>query len=267
MDMHSPTEILQTVRKDQVLLVRLNNPKARNALSEEMIELITSVLEETAQSKDIRAVILAASGPAFCAGHDLKGLTSHRQDDDQGHNYFSYLLTLCSDMMQRIVELPQPVIAAVEGIASAAGCQLVASCDLAVASHSSRFCTPGVNIGVFCSTPMVALSRNLSRKHAMEMLTLGEMFSAEDAHRFGLINRVVPDGQAEAEALNLAQIIADKSHVALKIGKKAFYEQLEKPQREAYRYVVEVMAENMMHQHAEEGINAFIEKRSPCWDK
>lgn len=265
MDLHPKIDIVQTVYKDHVALLRLNRPRARNALSEEMLIALSSVLEEIATMADIRAVVVASSGPAFSSGHDLKEITAHRSDPDRGRAYFAYLLQLCASVMLKIVKLPQPVIAAVDGIASAAGCQLVASCDLAVAGASSRFCTPGVNIGLFCSTPMVALSRNLSRKHAMEMLVLGEMFGAEDAYRFGLINRIVSDGQAEIEALNLAHTIAGKSPVALKIGKKAFHEQLEMPQEAAYRYVTQIMTENMMAQDAEEGINAFIKKRPPQW--
>lgn len=265
MDTHQVTDILQVSVEDHVALVRLNRPEARNALSEELLCAISEILDSIGKSRDIRAVVIASSGPVFCSGHDLKDLTSHRNDPDRGRAYYTRLLTLCAEMMLKIVRLPQPVIAAVDGIASAAGCQLVASCDLATAGQSSRFCTPGVNIGLFCSTPMVALSRNLSRKHTMEMLTLGEMFSAEDALRFGLINRVVADGQAQAEALALAHIIAQKSPSALRIGKKAFYEQLDMSDEEAYRHASAIMVENMLSQDAKEGINAFIEKRAPQW--
>jgi enoyl-CoA hydratase/carnithine racemase len=211
-------------------------------------------------------VVLAANGPAFCAGHDLKELTARRSDADGGRNYFRHIMTTCSVMMQQIVNLPQPVIAAVQGVASAAGCQLVASCDLAIASSAAKFATPGVDIGLFCSTPMVALSRNVARKHAMEMLLTGNMVPADQAARIGLINRVVAPGEERNSALRLAQAIAAKSSYVLKIGKQAFYRQAELSLAEAYNYASEVMTENMMARDAEEGICAFIEKRDPTWE-
>ncbi len=209
---------------------------------------------------------LAANGPAFSAGHDLKELNQRRSDADRGRAYFKHIMGLCSDVMQQVVTLPQPVIAAVQATATAAGCQLVASCDLAVASRAAKFATPGVNIGLFCSTPMVALSRNVPRKQAMEMLLTGDMISAEEAARIGLVNHVVAPGSERDEALKLAKKITAKSALTVKIGKEAFYRQLEMPLAEAYRYASEVMVENMLARDAEEGIAAFIEKREPKWE-
>lgn len=265
MDTQQTADTIKISRVGQITLLRLNRPQARNALSETALKELDKALTSIAECRETKVVILTSSGPAFSAGHDLKEIMAHRTLPDRGRAYFTSLIDLCAKVMMKIVNLPQPVIAAVDGIASAAGCQLVASCDLAVAGEASRFCTPGVNIGLFCSTPMVALSRNVSRKHAMEMLLLGEMFSAEDAYRFGLVNRVVSEGQAEIEALSLAHIIVSKSPAAIKIGKRAFYEQLDVSQRDAYRHMTEVMVENMLAKDAEEGINAFVEKRSPQW--
>jgi len=210
--------------------------------------------------------VLAANGPVFCAGHDLKELTARRGDADGGRAYFRHIMNVCSAMMQQIVNLPQPVIAAVQGVASAAGCQLVASCDLAIASSAAKFATPGVDIGLFCSTPMVALSRNVPRKAAMEMLLTGDMVAADHAARIGLVNRVVAPGEERQTALVLAEQIASKSSYVLKIGKQAFYRQAELGLADAYDYASEVMTENMMARDAEEGICAFIEKRDPNWE-
>jgi enoyl-CoA hydratase/carnithine racemase len=249
-----------------VAVLTLNRPQTRNSLSEAMIEALGDALTAIAHDASVRAVVLAANGPAFSAGHDLKELTSHRADDDRGRAYFKHIMTMCSSMMQQIVTMPQPVIAVVQGIATAAGCQLVASCDLALASQAAKFATPGVNLGLFCSTPMVALARNVSRKHAMEMLLTGEMISAEHAARIGLVNRVVAPGTEREEALKIAKTIASKSAVTVKIGKEAFYRQLEMPLSEAYKYASEVMVENMLVRDAAEGIGAFIEKREPKWE-
>jgi enoyl-CoA hydratase/carnithine racemase len=263
------------VASEQVLLVEnivptivltLNRPAARNSLSEALLHALDEALIGIASDRNVRAVVLAANGPAFCAGHDLKELTSRRTDPDGGRAYFRHVMESCSTMMQRIVNLPQPVIAAVNGAASAAGCQLVASCDLAVASDNAGFATPGVDIGLFCSTPMVALSRNIARKHAMKMLLTGEMMSAKDAAAIGLVNEVVPTGSERERAIALAETIASKSSHVIGLGKAAFYRQLELPLAEAYRYASEVMTENMMARDAEEGICAFIEKRSPIWE-
>jgi enoyl-CoA hydratase/carnithine racemase len=258
--------VLLRERDGEIAIVTLNRPQARNSLSEALLIALATAWSEIAADKTIRAVVLAANGPAFCAGHDLKELTAHRSDADRGREYFRHIMTTCSAMMQQIVNLPKPVIACVHGIATAAGCQLVASCDLAVASSAAQFATPGVHIGLFCSTPMVALSRNVSRKHAMEMLLTGEMVPAERAVQIGLINRAVEPGCERDAALALARTVASKSSHTLKVGKEAFYRQLEMGLADAYAYASEVMTENMMARDAEEGISAFIEKRKPEWE-
>jgi enoyl-CoA hydratase/carnithine racemase len=263
---HAPALILLREDVDGTAILTLNRPQARNSLSEAMLAALGDALTAIAHERAVRAVVIAANGPAFSAGHDLKEINAHRSDPDRGRAYFKHIMGLCSAMMQQIVMLPQPVIAAVGATATAAGCQLVASCDLAIASHTAKFATPGVNIGLFCSTPMVALSRNVSRKHAMEMLLTGELISAEEAARIGLVNRVVGAGHEYAEALKLAEKIAGKSAATVKIGKEAFYRQAEMPLAEAYKYASEVMVENMLARDAEEGISAFIEKREPRWE-
>ena len=250
---------------DGTAILTLNRPQARNSLSEMLLEALSEALQAIAHDRSVRVVIIAANGPAFSAGHDLKELNVHRSDDDRGRGYFKHIMGLCSRTMQQIGTLPQPVIAAVHATATAAGCQLVASCDLAIASQSAKFATPGVNIGLFCSTPMVALSRNVSRKHAMEMLLTGELISADDAARIGLVNHVVADGHERAEALKLAEKIAAKSTLTVKIGKQAFYRQAEMSLADAYDYASAVMVENMLARDAEEGISAFIEKRDAKW--
>jgi enoyl-CoA hydratase/carnithine racemase len=249
-----------------ITLMTMNRPAARNSLSEAMLVALSDALTGIANDHNVRAVIIAANGPAFSAGHDLKELNARRADEDRGRAYFKHIMGLCSTVMQQIVMLPQPVIAAVQGTATAAGCQLVASCDLAVASHAAKFATPGVNIGLFCSTPMVALSRNVPRKQAMEMLMTGEPITAEDAARIGLVNHVVAPGGEREAALALANKITAKSALTLKIGKEAFYRQIEMPLADAYQYASEVMVENMMARDAEEGISAFIDKRTPRWE-
>ncbi|AMJ59567.1 enoyl-CoA hydratase [Bosea sp. PAMC 26642] len=251
---------------DGVAILMLNRPQARNPLGEALLAALGQTLGEIAADRSVRAVILAAQGPVFCAGHDLKEMSARRADPDRGRAYFSDILGRCSRVMQQITALPQPVIAAVEGTATAAGCQLVASCDLAVAGTDAKFCTPGVHIGLFCSTPMVALSRNLAAKHAMEMLLLGEMVPAQEAARMGLLNRVVAAGDALAEARRLAAVIASKSPATVKIGKRAFYEQREMGMAAAYDHASAVMVENMLARDAEEGIGAFMEKRAPVWE-
>ena len=252
--------------QDDVAVLVLNRPQARNSLSEALLAALTESLAAIATDRRVRVVVLAANGPAFSAGHDMKEMTGRRHDADRGRAYFKQLMDACSTMMQAIVDLPKPVIAAVQGPASAAGCQLVASCDLAVASRAAKFATPGVNIGLFCSTPMVALARNVARKHAMEMLLTGDLIDAEEARRIGLINRVVAPGAERDAALALARQIAAKSALTVKIGKEAFYRQLETSLADAYRYASEVMVENMLARDAEEGIGAFIEKRTPSWE-
>jgi len=253
-------------RRAGVAVLTLNRPGQRNTLSEAMLAGFSECLAAIAEDETVRAVVIAANGSVFCAGHDLKELTAHRSDADGGRGYFREIMARCSAMMQALVGLPQPTIAAVQGTATAAGCQLVAACDLAIASTAARFCTPGVDIGLFCSTPMVALSRNVAPKHAMEMLLTGEMISAERAERIGLINHVVPPGTERDEAIALARKIGAKSAFTVKIGKKAFYRQREMRLDEAYAHASQVMVENMMARDAAEGIGAFIEKRTPHWE-
>lgn len=263
---NAPAPVLLRERDGDIAILVLNRPQARNSLSEALLGELSAAFTDIAADTTIRAVVLAGNGPAFCAGHDLKELTARRADADGGRAYFKHIMTICSAMMQQIVALPQPVIAAVHGVASAAGCQLVATCDLAVASSAAKFATPGVDIGLFCSTPMVALSRNIPRKQAMAMLLTGDMVPADEAVRIGLINRVVPAGDERQAALALAQKVASKSSYVLKIGKQAFYRQAEMSLADAYNYASQVMTENMMARDAEEGICAFIEKRDPSWE-
>ncbi len=260
----SPILLRQT--QGSVAVLTLNRPEARNCLSEQLITDLHAGLDAAGHDPAVRAVVIAANGPAFSSGHDLKELTAHRADPDNGRAYFAHMMTICSAMMQAVVHLPKPVVACVQGIATAAGCQLVATCDLAVASEKASFATPGVDIGLFCSTPMVALTRNIARKQAMEMLLTGEPVSATSARQMGLINRVVAAGTEFEAALNLAQKVALKSAHTVKLGKTAFYRQAEMGLADAYRYASEVMTENMMARDAEEGIGAFIEKRDPTWE-
>jgi enoyl-CoA hydratase/carnithine racemase len=260
---HPP--ILQREMHGSIALLTLNRPQARNSLSEGLIAELHAALTESGNDAGVRAVVIAANGPAFCAGHDMKELTARRTDADRGRAYFAQVMNACSAMMQAIVHLPQPVVASVQGVATAAGCQLVASCDLAVASEAATFATPGVDIGLFCSTPMVALSRNVPRKQAMEMLLTGEPVAASTARDIGLINRVVAAGTEQEAAIALAERVALKSAYTVKLGKAAFYRQAEMSLADAYRYAAEVMTENMMARDAEEGIGAFIEKRAPKW--
>ena len=251
---------------DGIALLSLNQPQARNTLSEATLAALHDQFASIARDDQVRAVVISHNGPAFCAGHDMKEMTAHRSDPDRGRSYFKALMERCSALMLSIQKLPQPVIAAVEGVATAAGCQLVATCDLAVASETARFSTPGVHIGLFCSTPMVALSRNVSNKPAMEMLLTGDMISAADAHRIGLVNRVVTAGKASEHALELARQIASKSMLTVKLGKQAFYRQRELNLADAYKLTIDVMVDNMLARDAEEGLNAFIEKRDPIWE-
>jgi enoyl-CoA hydratase/carnithine racemase len=263
MDRPDPDQLLLIRQQDGVLRLTLNRPRARNALSSALMAELQAALDQI--GAEVRAVVIAAEGPVFSSGHDLKEMTAHRADPDQGKAAFTALFAQCSTMMRTVQRCPAPVIAEVGGIATAAGCQLVASCDLAVASSAARFATPGVDIGLFCSTPMVALSRNIPRKAAMEMLLTGEMIDAEKARAIGLVNRVVPPEILEAESMALAQTIAAKPRATIRTGKEAFYRQLEMPFDEAYAYVCQVMTENMLGLEAKEGICAFLEKREPRW--
>jgi enoyl-CoA hydratase/carnithine racemase len=258
---------LEIERRGGGLVLTLARPERRNSLSEAMLAALQAAIDGAAEDASVRSLIITAKGTAFCAGHDLRELTAHRQDADGGRAYFGLLMRQCAKLMRSIVRCPKPVIAAVQGTAQAAGCQLVATCDLAVAAETATFCTPGVNIGLFCSTPMVALSRNVPRKRAMEMLLLGELLPAREAAEYGLVNRVVPATRVLQEALALARAIADKPAATLAIGKEAFYRQIELGLGDAYDYAAGVMVENMMHAESHEGIGAFIEKRPPVWPK
>lgn len=243
----------------------LNAPERLNALSDEMLEALQTQIDLLAQDRTIRVVVISGAGKAFCAGHDLRQMQAGRDAPDQGRAYFTDLFARCTRVMLGLRALPQPVIAQVQGIATAAGCQLVATCDMAVAAKGTRFGVNGVNLGLFCSTPMVALSRNIPAKQAFEMLTTGRFADASEALDMGLINRVVPGDLLEAETLQLAEAVAAKLTAAVKIGKSAFYAQAQMTVEEAYAHAGEVMVENMLWRDTEEGIAAFLEKRPPDW--
>lgn len=262
-DTASPIEISAA---DGIARITLDDPTRRNALSMRMMTALSSAVGDLGARHDVRVIVIAARGPAFSAGHDLKEMTAARTNDDRGRAFFEQTMNTCARLMTSVVRCSKPVIAEVAGVATAAGCQLVASCDLAIASQKASFATPGVHIGLFCSTPMVALSRNLSRKHAMEMLLTGVSISAEDAARMGLVNKVVAPEALTEETMALAKLVASKSPLTLKIGKEAFYAQAEMGLEEAYRLTAAVMVENMLARDAEEGISAFIEKRHPTWE-
>ncbi len=257
--------LVLTARDGAVLTITLNRPRARNSLSRGLMGALQAALAQASADRSVKVVILAANGPVFSAGHDLKEMTGARSDPGGMASFYRETFAQCSDLMQAIIALPQPVIAQVQGMATAAGCQLVATCDLAVVSRTARFATPGVNIGLFCSTPMVALARNVPRKAAMEMLLTGEAIDAGEALRIGLVNKVVPPYALGAETRLMAAKIAAKSRVVVGIGKKAFYDQVEQPLAQAYAMMSEVMTMNMLEADAEEGIGAFVEKRPPRW--
>ncbi|HKJ95196.1 MAG TPA: enoyl-CoA hydratase [Gammaproteobacteria bacterium] len=261
----SDSILLQELSEEGILRLTLNDVPRRNALSDRMLDHLRQALDQAASDDSVRVIVLAANGPAFCAGHDLKEMTRGRQAPDRGRAYFTELMANCSGVMQAIVNNPKPVIAEVGGVATAAGCQLVASCDLAYASPAARLATPGVNIGLFCSTPMVALSRNVENKFAMEMLLTGDLVDAEQAAEIGLLNRVVAEEELSEYTTGVARKIASKSSMTLATGKKAFYQQHEMPLADAYEFASNVMVENMLKRDAEEGIGAFIEKRAPQW--
>jgi enoyl-CoA hydratase/carnithine racemase len=246
--------------RDGVAYLTFNRPKARNALSLEMLGAMNDALESIKDDTSVRAVVIAANGPAFCAGHDIRQLRANPE-----RTYYEETFAACSRMMLGVMRLPQPVIARVQGMATAAGCQLVATCDLAVAAEDAQFATPGVHIGLFCSTPMVALSRNVGRKEAMEMLVLGEPVTAARAKEMGLVNAVAPEAALDAKISEMTAKIVSKSALTIAIGKEAFYHQLETGVEEAYTHTSEVMVRNMMAEDAEEGMGAFIEKRTPVW--
>lgn len=259
-------ELLQfTQEANGILRLTLNDPERRNALSEKMLEHLGDAFEVAKTDRSVRAIVLAANGPAFCAGHDLKELTAKRTDQDKGKAYFDKIMNLCSTVMQMIPQIPKPVIAEVAATATAAGCQLIASCDLAYAGKMAKFSTPGVHIGLFCSTPMIALSRNVGAKHAMEMLLTGDVVSAERAAEIGLVNSVIDESSLQGHVNEIVKKIVSKSAVTLATGKAAFYKQRELSLADAYDYAARVMVENMLHQDAVEGMAAFIEKRDPNW--
>lgn len=257
--------LLRDLEPGGILRLTLNDGARRNPLSEAMLIALSVAFAQAGSDPEVRVIVLAANGPAFSAGHDLKEMTSGRAGPDRGRAYFTRILAMCSDTMQAIVNCPKPVIAEVAGIATAAGCQLVASCDLAVAADTTQFSTPGVHIGLFCSTPMVALSRNVGNKQAMEMLLIGDMTPAARAAEIGLVNRVVAPEALRETTLEIARKIAAKSSKTLAVGKRAFYAQREMTLSDAYNHATRVMVENMLARDAEEGIGAFIEKRAPQW--
>jgi enoyl-CoA hydratase/carnithine racemase len=261
-DIRDETALDTNLRVDDRLpavVITLNRPEARNALSLAMMRELTAELERQAGRPEVRSIVLAAEGPAFSSGHNLRELVDRTQEDQQ------QTFDVCSALMQTVQRVPQPVIAAVQGIATAAGCQLVATCDLAVAADSATFATPGVRIGLFCSTPMVAVSRSIGRKRALEMLLTGRSIDARTAAEWGLVNSVVPAEQVLDAALALAQQVASASPLTLRIGKEAFYRQIDEPQDRAYELMSETMATNAMTGDAQEGITAFLAKREPTW--
>ena len=260
MDMAAqPTPLIRS-DNNGVTTLTLNRPNSRNALSIDLISALQTELNAIGKNREISTVVISANGPAFCSGHDLKEIR-----ENENRKAYKLLFTECSELMIKITQLPQPVIARVHGPASAAGCQLVATCDLAVASYNSTFATPGVNIGLFCSTPMVALSRNIGQKQAMEMLLLGDSIDATTAQRFGLVNKTCSENELDAIVNEWCNIISSKSQLTIKIGKIAFYNQLNLPLQQAYDYAANVMVENMLAGDALEGIDAFLEKRKPIW--
>lgn len=257
--------ILHREDKDQIATLTMDAPARLNALSDEMLAALQDAFDSLKTDTSVNAVILRGTGKAFCAGHDLKEMQAGRQAPDGGAAYFADLFDRCAAMMQTIQDIPQPVIAQAHGIATAAGCQLVATCDLAIAADETRFGVNGVNIGLFCSTPMVALTRNINRKAAFEMLTTGRFISTREAQDLGLINRAVAADDLDRETRALAQTIAAKLPVAVKTGKQAFYKQAQMTTEQAYAYAGQVMVNNMLDAQTDEGITAFLEKRQPNW--
>lgn len=257
------------LRRDQdaIAHLTLNAPDKLNALSDAMLAALQAQIDTLKDDRSIRAVVISGAGKGFCGGHDIREMTAARQAEDGGKAAFQDLFARCTSVMMGLQALPQPVIAQVHGVAAAAGCQLVASCDLAIAAEGTRFGVNGVNIGLFCSTPMVALTRNIHRKQAFELLTTGELIDAARAETLGLINRAVPADELEAETARLAATIASKLDTAVSIGKRAFYEQLQMPAAEAYAYTSEVIVWNLMNKDTAEGMEAFLEKRTPAWKK
>ena len=259
--------LIKSEQINKVLHLTLNDQEHQNTLSDEMINELDKKFEEASQDSHVKVIILSSTGKVFCAGHNLKDLNSKRSEPDKGRSYYEKIFRNCSVLMMNIIQNPKPVIAAIDGIATAAGCQLIASCDLAYASERAQFATPGVNIGLFCSTPMVALSRNVSKKSAMEMLLTGDLIDAKKACEIGLINNFFNSEELMKKVFEQAERISSKSMQTLKIGKKAFYKQREMSLEDAYNYTSSVMIENMLENDSEEGISAFLEKRKPIWEK
>ena len=257
--------LLKSSNDHGILRLTLNDPDNKNALSELMMQELLKAISDASKDNSVKVIVIASTGDVFCSGHNLKEINEAKKSDDNGESYYLGLFKICSSLMQLIIHCSKPVIAEVNGIATAAGCQLVASCDLAVSSDSSKFATPGVNIGLFCSTPMVALSRNVSQKNSMKMLLTGDTISANEAKRISLINDCVPEEQLTKLVMELAEKISKKSQEVLKIGKEAFYKQSQLNIEDAYEYTSKVMTKNMMIEDAFEGINAFLEKRNPKW--
>ena len=257
--------LLKSSNDHGILRLTLNDPDNKNALSELMMQELLKAISDASKDNSVKVIVIASTGDVFCSGHNLKEINEAKKADDNGESYYLGLFKICSSLMQLIINCSKPVIAEVNGVATAAGCQLVASCDLAVSSDTSKFATPGVNIGLFCSTPMVALSRNVSQKNSMKMLLTGDMISADEAKRISLINDCVPEEQLTKLVMDLAEKISKKSQEVLKIGKEAFYKQSQLNIEDAYEYTSKVMTKNMMIDDAFEGINAFLEKRNPKW--
>ena len=257
--------LLKENSEQGILRLIMNDPNRKNALSEKMISNLKEAISLASSDNLVKVIIIAANGNVYSAGHDLKEITDARTHKDGGNSYFKDLFNSCSDLMKLIVECPKPIIAEVNGVATAAGCQLVASCDLAISSDNSKFATPGVNIGLFCSTPMVALSRSVSKKDAMKMLLTGDMINANEAKRISLINDFVHEEELTKSVMDLAEKISKKSASVVSIGKEAFYKQSELNLSDAYEYTSRVMTENTLNENAKEGIDAFLEKRDPNW--
>ena len=257
--------LLKDLNDIGIFRLTLNDIDNKNALSESMMHKLIEAISKASKDNSVKLIVIASTGNVFCSGHNLKEINEAQKADDKGESYYLDLFKICSELMQSIINCPKPVIAEVNGIATAAGCQLVASCDLAIASDSSKFATPGVNIGLFCSTPMVAISRNISKKDSMKMLLTGDMISADEAKRISLVNDCVPDDQLTKSVMDLAKNISEKSQAVLKIGKEAFYKQSQLNIEDAYEYTSMVMTQNMLIDDASEGINAFLEKRNPKW--
>ena len=259
------SQLILTEIKDSIFYITLNNPSSQNTLSLDIINTLNEIILDSAKNNEAKVIIIRSVGKIFSAGHNLKEISLHRKDSDKGLKFFTTLISSCSNLMLNILNNPKPVIAEVNGVATAAGCQLIASCDLAYASDKAFFATPGVNIGLFCSTPMVALSRVAKNKHSMEMLLTGDMIDSKKAKQIALINNYFDEKSLSDEVNLIAKKITSKSSLTLKIGKKAFYEQSEMNVKDAYHYASKIMIKNMMEYDAEEGINAFLEKRNPEW--